>query len=132
MTWIPSIEYIIALLKDQIKDAELMNRDGLKSTLDKVIWGIPTQNSPTIWDQVTILFKEIVEYHYFSDGNKRMGILLSYLFLQKNGYEFTPPKQEVFSVTMDIAQGRKTFEALKEWFINHSNEITHGNRDLMK
>jgi len=39
------------------------------STLDKVRWGIPFQNVLTIWDQVTILYKEIVENHkYFNDN----------------------------------------------------------------
>jgi len=116
----PSIENIIALFEDQIKNAQLMNRDGLESTLDKVKWGIPTQGIPTIWDQITILFKEIVENHYFSDGNKRIGILLAYLFLQKNDYEFSPPKQEIFTVPMDVAQGLKPYAELKQWFIKNS------------
>ncbi|MHA1264656.1 MAG: type II toxin-antitoxin system death-on-curing family toxin [Candidatus Helarchaeota archaeon] len=123
MRWIPSVEYIMALCEEQIKHAQLMNRGGLESTLDKVQWGIPTQGSPTLWDQVTILFKEIVENHYFSDGNKRIGILLAYLFLQKNGYEFSPPNQEIFSVTINVAQGLKTYAELKQWFIINSKEI---------
>ena len=124
MSWIPSIEYIVELLKHQIKDAQLMNRDGLNSTLDKVKWGIPTQDIPTIFDQVTILCQEIIEYQYFADGNKRMGILLAYIFLQKNGYEFSPPKEEIFSVPMAIAQGRINSNKLKEWFLTNSREIT--------
>jgi len=123
MPWIPTIEYIILLFEENIKDAYLMNREGLSATLDKVIWGIPTQGIPTIWDQVTLLFKEIVENHYFSDGNKRIGILIAFLFLVKNGYEFAPPKEEIFSMTMDVAQGLKTFDQIKDWFIQNSKEI---------
>jgi len=122
MHWIPTIEYILALFTDQIKNAHLINRDGLISTLDKVKWGIPTQGIPNIWDQVTILFKEIVEFHYFSDGNKRIGILLSYLFLEKNEQEFAPPMGEIFSMTMAVAQGLKSFEEIKEWFTKHSKK----------
>jgi len=124
MLWIPSIEYIISLFEDYIKEAILMNRDGLIATLDKVKWGIPTQGIPTIWDQVTVIFKEIVENHYFSDCNKRIGILIAYLFLVKNGYDFSPPETEIFSVTMDIAQGLKTFDEIKEWFIQNSKKTT--------
>jgi death-on-curing family protein len=123
MSWIPSIEYISALFEDQIKNASLMNRDGSASTLDKVKWGIPTQETPTIWDQVTILFKELVEHHYFTDGNKRLGILLAYLLLQKNGYDFNPPKEEIFTVTIDVAQGLQAYDTLKDWFIRNSKEI---------
>jgi len=124
MLWIPSIEYIISLFEDYIKEAILMNRDGLIATLDKVKWGIPTQGIPTIWDQVTVIFKEIVDNHYFSDGNKRIGILIAYLFLVKNGFDFSPPETEIFLVTMDIAQGLKTFNEIKEWFIQNSKKTT--------
>ena len=99
-----------------------MNREGLISTLDKVKWGIPTQGIPNIWDQVTILYKEIIENHYFSDGNKRMGILLAYIFLSKNGYTFSPPKGEIFSTTMAVAQGLKKYEEIKNWFQKNSKK----------
>ncbi len=69
MVWIPSVEYIIVLFEEEIKTAQLINRQGLMSTLDKVRLGIPFQNVLTIWDQVTILYKEIVENHkYFNDN----------------------------------------------------------------
>lgn len=123
MIWIPSADYILMLFNEQIKNARLLNRAGLISTLDKVKWGIPTQGIPTIWDQVTILFKDIVDYHYFSDGNKRIGILIAYTFLQKNGYEFSPTKGEIFSFTMDLAQGRKSYEEVKEWFVKNSRRL---------
>lgn len=123
MLWISSVYYMIALFKEHVKNANLMNHDGLISTLDKVRWGIPSQGTPTIWDQVTILYREIIENHYFSDGNKRIGVLLAYIFLKKNGYEFAPPKGEIFSITMEVAQGSTSFEAIKEWFVKNSKEI---------
>ncbi len=122
MVWIPSIEYIEFLFEDQIKVGKLMNRQGLISTLDQAIWGIPFQDAPTIWDKVTILYKEIIENHYFSDGNKRIGSLLAYIFLSKNGYKFSPPKGETYKITMDVAQGLKNFEEIREWFKMHSKK----------
>ena len=122
MTWIPSVEYILALFNDQIEAPRLMNRDGLVSTLDKVQWGIPSQGIPTIWDQVSILYKEIIESHYFADGNKRIGILIAYIFLSKNGLEFAPPEGEIFSFTMDVAQGLKSHKEIKQWFQQNTNK----------
>ena len=84
MVWIPSVEYIETLYEDQIEVGDIINRQGLISTLDKTKWGIPFQDVPTIWEKVTILYKEIIENHYFSDGNKRIGSLLAYIFLSKN------------------------------------------------
>ena len=125
MTWIPSVQYIIALFKNQIEQPQIINQDGLISTLDKVRWGIPFHDVPTIWDQVTILFKEIVENHCFMDGNKRIGILLAYIFLNKNGYDFIPPKDEIFSLTMDVAQKLKSFDEIKTWFFRNSKKQTN-------
>lgn len=123
MAWIPSVEYIETLFEGQIKAGHLMNRQGLISTLDKVKWGVPFQDAPTIWDQVTILYKEIIENHYFSDGNKRIGALLAYIFLFKNGNEFSPIEGEIYSITMNVAQGLIEFEKLKEWFNKNSRKI---------
>ena len=123
MTWIPTIEYIITLFKYNIKNEDIMNRQGLISTLDKVKWGIPFQELPTIWDQVTILFKEIIENHYFTDGNKRIGVLIAYIFLYKNNYEFSPSSGEILSFTLEVAQGLKIFEEIKEWFKINSKKI---------
>jgi len=123
VVWIPSVEYIEALFDDQIKTGHLMSRKGLISTLDKVKWGNPFQDTPTIWDRVTILYKEIIEGHYFSDGNKRIGSLLVYIFFFKNGYEFSPPKGEVYQITMEVAQGMKEFDEIKEWFKINTKKI---------
>lgn len=123
MIWIPTVEYIEELFKDHIKKGQLMNRQGLISLLDKVRWGIPFKDAPTIWDQVTILYKEIIEGHYYSDGNKRIASLVAYIFLYKKGYQFTPLEGEVFRVTLDVAQGLKSFESIKEWFKSHSTKL---------
>jgi len=121
--WIPTVEYVEELFKDQIKVGQLMNRQGLISTLDKVRWGIPFKEAPSIWDQVTILYKEIIESHYFSDGNKRIASLLAYIFLYKNGYEFSPLEGELYRVTLDVAQGLKSFEVIEDWFKTHSKKV---------
>ncbi|KKN30197.1 hypothetical protein LCGC14_0836460 [marine sediment metagenome] len=123
MVWISTVEYVEELFKDQIKAGQLMNRQGLVATLDNVRWGIPFKDAPTIWDQVVILYKEIIENHYFTGGNKRIASLLAYVFLYRNGYEFSPPEGEVFRVTLDAAQGLKSFEVIKEWFKKYSERI---------
>lgn len=121
MVWIPSLEYIIAIHEKLIKTGNIINHEGLMSTLDKVKWGTPNLKDPTIWDQVTILYKEIIEFHYFSDGNKRLGTLIAYIFLDKNGYEFSPESGEIFVKAIQVAQGLKSFKDLRIWFENNSN-----------
>ena len=123
MVWIPSIEYILVVFQENIKAPQLLNRQGLISTLDKVRWGIPTQPKPNVWDQVTFLFKDIVEQHFFMDGNKRIGILIADLFLINNGHDFSPKKGEIYSVTVETAKRRMNFQDLKEWFLSNSKKI---------
>lgn len=123
MVWIPSIDYIIALFEEQVTAGKLMNRQGLLSTLDKVKWGIPFQEIPTLWDQVAILYKELIEGHFFSDGNKRISSLLACIFLIKNGYEFSPPQGEILSFTLDVARELKSLEEIKDWFQTNSIKI---------
>jgi len=123
VVWIPSAEYIIVLNSEQVKAGKLMNRQGLLSTIDKVRWGIPTQGIPTIWDQVTILYEGIISGHYFSDGNKRIGSLLAYIFLARNGYEFSPLQGEILNFTLEVTQNLKSFEEIKNWFQSKSTNI---------
>ena len=101
-----------------------MNLQGLLSTLDKVKWGIPTQEIPTIWDQVTILYKDIINSHYFSDGNKRISSLIAFIFLLKNGYEFSPPQGDILNFTLKVAQNLRSFDEIKQWFQSNSKSIS--------
>ena len=98
----------------------IFNISGLQGTLDKVLHGIPYHPNPTIWDRVTILYREIIENHYFVDGNKRIGSLLSSIFLFMNGYDFYPPEGEIFSVTMDVAQKKLDYNDIRGWFERNS------------
>lgn len=123
MIWIPTIEYILNLFKEKIGKSILMNNAGLKATLDKVQWGIPFQPEPTIWDRVTILYKSIVEEHFFTDGNKRIGLLLAFIFLNNNGYDFITSNDDAYEITLEVAQGLKTYEEIKVWFKSNSKKI---------
>jgi len=113
MIWIPTIEYILNIFKEKIGKSILMNNSGLKATLDKVQWGIPFQPDPTIWDRVTILYKSIVEEHFFADGNKRIGLLLAFIFLNNNGYDFITSNDDAYKIILEVAQGLKHMKKLK-------------------
>ncbi len=123
--WFPSIEFILQIYKRYISESSncLINVNGLKSTLDKSKLGIPFHPLPTIWDSVSILYKEIVENHFFIDGNKRIGSLVAVLFLNFNNFQFLPPIGDIFKMTMDVAQVKKSFEDIKNWFRQYSEKV---------
>lgn len=121
MIWLPKLSYILELFEERLGEKPfLLKKQGLKSTLDKIEWGIPFQPEPTIWDRVSILYRDIVEEHFFADGNKRIGFIISVIFLNKNGYFFDTTNDDVFEMTIQVAQGLKSFEEIKDWFEKNS------------
>ena len=124
MIWVPTIEYILKLFEEHLEDPILIHQSRLVSTLDKVLWGIPYQPNPDIWDRVTILYKDIIEGHYFYDGNKRISLLIAYLFLYKNGYVLIATNDDAKEMTLQVAQGLKSYEEIKEWFRNNTKELS--------
>ncbi len=123
MIWIPDINYILEVFEERIEKPFLMNRSGLEGTLDKVIWGIPYQPKPDIFDRATILYKELVTGHYFADGNKRIGLLVATIFLEVNGYKFDPGNDSAYDMTIKVAQGLKSFKEIKEWLGKNSIKL---------
>ena len=123
--WFPSIEFVLIVYREQISSEPkpLLNIKGLKGTIDKIKFGIPYHSTPTIWERASIFYREVIENHYFIDGNKRIGILITVLFLNLNGYNFTPAKGEIFSLTMKVAEGNSDFEEIKLWFERNSVKI---------
>ena len=122
--WFTSVAFVLLVFSKHLSEIKnpLFNLEGLKGTLDKVRYGIPSQPPPTIWERTTILYKEIIENHYFVDGNKRIGSLNAAIFLNINGYGFFPPEGQIFSVTMEVAQGKLTFMQIQKWFEKYSRE----------
>ena len=53
--------------------------------------------------------------HPFVDGNKRVGAMAAYVFLDVNGWEFTAPEQEFEEVVMRVAAGEMEKPVLIEW-----------------
>ncbi len=124
MIWIPSIDYILKLFKNEIfKNLNLMHKGRLESTLDRVRWGIPFHSEPDIWDRATILYKDIIENHYFEDGNKRIGFLITIIFLAKNGWDFITTNDDTYEMTIQVDQKSKKFEEIKEWLIKNSKKF---------
>jgi len=123
--WIPSIELIEEIFKNQIGiDPQYTHREYLETALDLMKWGHPMKNSEmSIWEQTAILMRNIVQFHVFTDGNKRIGIHITYVFLRKNGYMLDPKDpEEIFRFPMDIAQGKLSLDEIAHWYHQHAKK----------
>lgn len=54
--------------------------------------------------------------HCFIDGNKRTALMVSFLFVEKNGYQMTASETDAYQTFMKLAAGEMTEDDLAEWF----------------
>ncbi len=123
MIWIPSLPLIEIIYEKQIGiSVRYSHKEYLESALDFLKWGHPfSQNETSIWDKVAVLIRNIVQFHVFIGGCKRIGIHLSYVFLRKNGYLLNPQDpEEIFRFPMAVAKGELSLEEIENWFKKHS------------
>jgi death-on-curing protein len=61
----------------------------------------------------------VLRNHPFVDGNKRVGFLLAYVFLARNGYRLTAAEAEATRAVLDLASGSLSEEAFARWLADH-------------
>ena len=59
--------------------------------------------------------------HPFADGNKRVALTISTLFLELNGYSFGAPEPETALIFQELAAGDISEEHLSTWFEESSS-----------
>jgi death-on-curing protein len=72
-----------------------------------------------IYSKCASLMEAIIQWHPFYDGNKRMGLAVSYSYMYKNECILLTPLSAVrFSVL--VARNEKKFDDIKEWIKTHT------------
>lgn len=71
---------------------------------------------PDLLSKAAALMHSLVNNHPFVDGNKRVGITASALFLQRNGRRLIASNQEVEAFTLAVARGERSVEEIAAWF----------------
>ena len=74
---------------------------------------------PSVVDMAAAYNAGVVRNHPFVDGNKRTGFLVGVLFLEMNGYRFTPSEEDATQAVLDLAAGKLNESAFKAWM--HAN-----------
>ena len=57
------------------------------------------------------------------DGNKRVGFMLAYVFLVRNGYRFTASEAAATRAVLDLASGDLSEQAFARWLADHSEPV---------
>ena len=61
----------------------------------------------------------IVKNHPFVDGNKRVGAMAAYAFLELNGITFEAPEGDYGDLVLAVAAGKLPKSAIAEFFRKH-------------
>jgi len=62
----------------------------------------------------------IARNHAFADGNKRTALVVSVLFLNRNGWDITSSKADEYDTFLRLAEGSLSEEELTAWFTSHA------------
>ena len=75
---------------------------------------------PDILDQASQLCYSLIENHPFADGNKRIGVHLTLLFLKLNNIELRYSQQELIDFGLGVASGKLNKDDIKDWMIKRT------------
>lgn len=71
---------------------------------------------PDLASKSAALMHSLALNHPFVDGNKRVAAHAAILFIVLNDHEFSGNVEEVVEVTLSVAEGKTSAEALAIWF----------------
>lgn len=71
---------------------------------------------PSLFDLAAAYAYGISQNHPFVDGNKRTAFVVSVLFIELNGFEFTAPEVDSATVFLSLAASALTEAELATWF----------------
>ena len=82
----------------------------------------------TIPEMAAAYAYHICQNHALIDGNKRVALASSLVFLDINGYEFDCTEDEIYRIMMAVANSEINKIELTKYFIKYSKKITKSNK----
>ncbi len=80
-------------------------------------------DSPDLFQHAASYAYGIARNHAFVDGNKRTALVISILFLNRNGWDIEAAKSAVYNTFLHLADGSLSEENLAAWFASHAVAI---------
>jgi death-on-curing protein len=81
---------------------------------------------PSVFDKAAVLFRSMILDHPFVDGNKRMGVASTLVFLYSNGQVVCATDRELVTLALRVATGGSTrgLRSLSRWLERRSRQMT--------
>jgi death-on-curing protein len=125
VTFYLSVDQVLRLHRMQIArfggSAGLRDRGGLDSATARPQMTFGGEDLyPDLPAKAGALMHSLVMNHPFVDGNKRVGAMAAELLLTINEHDLHATDEEVIQVTLAVARGEVSAEALAIWFRQRS------------
>lgn len=73
-----------------------------------------------LFEMAAAYFFHLIKNHPFMDGNKRVGAMAAYAFLELNGKSLDAPEKEFGDLALAVAGGKLAKSAVAEFFRKHA------------
>ena len=116
-------DVVIAMHSEQIAEhgGSLGIRDpGLLSSALARPQNQTAYGEPSVFDLAAAYAFGLIQNHPFVDGNKRVGFLAAYIFLELNGWEFMASEAEAVAVVLALARGEMDEAGFSDWLKDNS------------
>jgi len=124
MIWLPTVEQVMRLHSKMI--ARTGGSDGVRDLglIESAIMRASARYGdfeiyPTAAQKAASVCCGLVGNHGFVDGNKRIGVAVMLLILQKNGVLLQYTQQELIRFGLDLAQGLLSVDECVQWIETH-------------
>ena len=74
----------------------------------------------TLFEKGAAYLFHVTSNHPFVDGNKRTGIMVTLLFLALHGIEIKCEEDQLYSMVIQVAEGKSSKEVIASWLEKHS------------
>jgi len=115
---------VLALHREQL--AEHGGSDGIRdeflldSALAKPKNVFTYADAPDVFRLAASYAFGIARNHAFVDGNKRTALVVSILFLNRNGWDITSSKADEYETFLHLAEGSLSEAEMAAWFTRHA------------
>ena len=78
---------------------------------------------PDLWIKAAVLMHSLLQNHPFIDGNKRVALTATAIFLELNGYMLKAGNPEVLAFTRRVVVGEMELGNVADWLQAHCQSI---------
>ncbi|TGK86203.1 type II toxin-antitoxin system death-on-curing family toxin [Leptospira montravelensis] len=114
-----SIEDVILIHKNQIElyggAADIRDHGLLESAVNQPMTTFDGVSlHPSLFDKAAAYLFYLCKNHPFLDGNKRVALASSLVFLDINGYDIIDPNETLYDFVIGVAEGKFKLEEIKK------------------